>query len=218
MAAGVFATGKSFRVALLTPTSVACADSVTATSSSYGVLNSSSVVGFGLSFFSRANIVSISAADKRLARRARLAAGSSSLRWASWLVALRGLGARTCERGGGGRGQGGGGRAGRSVGCRLGFALFGAFARATFQSCVACAVAFARGERGEACIACIVQRLAAVIAHTTCTRRHGRAGPASIARSTSSTRNAALIAWAAVPRGSRQPHAQASDASCITGR
>ena len=34
MAAGVFTTGNRRRVALLTPTSVACADSVTATSSS----------------------------------------------------------------------------------------------------------------------------------------------------------------------------------------
>jgi hypothetical protein len=36
--AGVFATGYSLRVALLTPTSVACADRITATSSSNGVV------------------------------------------------------------------------------------------------------------------------------------------------------------------------------------
>jgi hypothetical protein len=46
-AAGVFATGYSLRVALLTDTSVACADSNTAISNSNGVLYSSSVVGCG---------------------------------------------------------------------------------------------------------------------------------------------------------------------------
>ena len=48
MACGVLATGNSRRVALFTPTSVACADSSTAASSSNGVVNSSSVVGSGL--------------------------------------------------------------------------------------------------------------------------------------------------------------------------
>ncbi len=48
MACGVFATGNSLRVALFTPTSVACADSSTAASSSKGVLYSSSVSGSGL--------------------------------------------------------------------------------------------------------------------------------------------------------------------------
>ena len=42
MACGVLATGYSLRVALLTPTSVACAESSTAASSSKGVLYSSS--------------------------------------------------------------------------------------------------------------------------------------------------------------------------------
>src|SRR3569833_3934243 len=42
------ATGNSLRVARFTPLSVACADSTTATSSSNGVLYSSSVVGWGL--------------------------------------------------------------------------------------------------------------------------------------------------------------------------
>src|SRR5512135_197040 len=48
MASGVSATGNSLRVARFTPLSVACADSTTATSSSNGVLYSSSVVGWGL--------------------------------------------------------------------------------------------------------------------------------------------------------------------------
>src|SRR5574340_550322 len=48
MASGVLATGNSLRVARFTPLSVACADSTTATSSSNGVLYSSSVVGWGL--------------------------------------------------------------------------------------------------------------------------------------------------------------------------
>src|SRR5512139_2320790 len=48
MASGVLAIGNSLRVARLTPLSVACADSSTATSSSNGVLYSSSVVGCGL--------------------------------------------------------------------------------------------------------------------------------------------------------------------------
>src|SRR5690606_30843268 len=48
IACGVFATGKSFAVALFTPTSVACAERMTATSSSKGVEYSSSVVGSGL--------------------------------------------------------------------------------------------------------------------------------------------------------------------------
>ncbi len=48
MACGVLATGNNLRVALLTPTSVDCADSSTATSSSNGVVNSSSLVGVGL--------------------------------------------------------------------------------------------------------------------------------------------------------------------------
>ena len=48
MDCGVLATGKSLRVALFTPTSVACADSSTAASSSKGVPYSSSVSGVGL--------------------------------------------------------------------------------------------------------------------------------------------------------------------------
>jgi hypothetical protein len=56
IACGVFATGYSLRVALLTPTSVACADSSTAISSSNGVVYSSSVTGFGLAARKRSNI------------------------------------------------------------------------------------------------------------------------------------------------------------------
>jgi hypothetical protein len=56
MACGVFATGYSLRVALLTPTSVDCADSSTAISSSKGVLYSSSVVGCGLASRKRLKI------------------------------------------------------------------------------------------------------------------------------------------------------------------
>src|SRR5690606_12671551 len=59
-------TGYSRRVALLTPTSVACADSTTATSNSNGVVYSSSVVGDGSIPASRANISRTSVADRRL--------------------------------------------------------------------------------------------------------------------------------------------------------
>ena len=48
MARGVLATGNSLRVALFTPTSVACADSSTAAINSNGVVYSSSVSGVGL--------------------------------------------------------------------------------------------------------------------------------------------------------------------------
>src|SRR5690606_17293380 len=61
IAAGVLATGNRRRVALLTPTSVAWADSATATSNSNGVPYSSSVIGHGLSWRSRANSSSTSA-------------------------------------------------------------------------------------------------------------------------------------------------------------
>ena len=44
---GVSATANKAGVARLTPTSVACADSTTATSSVYGLMNSSSVCGIG---------------------------------------------------------------------------------------------------------------------------------------------------------------------------
>ena len=53
MAWGVRATGKSLRVARFTPLSVACADRITAISSSKGVVYSSSVRGAGLAAFSR---------------------------------------------------------------------------------------------------------------------------------------------------------------------
>ena len=43
----VFATGKSLAVAMLTPLSVACAESTTATRSSKGVVQLSSLSGFG---------------------------------------------------------------------------------------------------------------------------------------------------------------------------
>src|ERR1700736_4996975 len=53
MAAGVLATGNNLRSALLTDTSVACADSITAISNSKGLVYSSSVVGCGLATRSR---------------------------------------------------------------------------------------------------------------------------------------------------------------------
>ena len=58
--AGVFATANSRRVALLTPTSVACADSSTAASNSKTLVYSSSVFGSGLAAFSVAKKGSIS--------------------------------------------------------------------------------------------------------------------------------------------------------------
>jgi hypothetical protein len=54
MARGERATGKSLRVTAFTLLSVACADRITATSSSNGVEYSSSVVGFGLAARNRA--------------------------------------------------------------------------------------------------------------------------------------------------------------------
>src|SRR5258708_35205843 len=53
MAAGVLATGNNLRSALLTETSVACAESITAISNSKGLVYSSSVVGCGLATRSR---------------------------------------------------------------------------------------------------------------------------------------------------------------------
>ncbi len=67
----VLATGNRRRVALLTPTSVACADRVTATSSSNGVLYSSSVVGLGLSSRRRENSSCTSALLRVRLRRLR---------------------------------------------------------------------------------------------------------------------------------------------------
>jgi len=58
MAAGVLATANSLRVTLLTPTSVDCADSDTATSSSKGVSYASSVFGSGFCACQRRNISS----------------------------------------------------------------------------------------------------------------------------------------------------------------
>src|SRR5690349_2959321 len=55
-ACGVLAMGKSRAVDLLTPLSVACADSTTATSSSNGVRYSSSLRGFGFAARSRSKI------------------------------------------------------------------------------------------------------------------------------------------------------------------
>src|SRR3954468_6203762 len=60
MACGVLATGKSLRVALFPPTSVAWAESSTAASNSKGVVNSSSVVGSGLAALSVAKKGSMS--------------------------------------------------------------------------------------------------------------------------------------------------------------
>ena len=57
MSAGVLATGKSFAVALLTPLSVDCADSTTATSNSNGVVWSSSDFGCGFRALRRSKIV-----------------------------------------------------------------------------------------------------------------------------------------------------------------
>src|SRR6516225_738687 len=56
IAAGVLATGKRLRVAALTARSVVCAESITATSSSKGVVYRSSVVGDGLAACSRRKI------------------------------------------------------------------------------------------------------------------------------------------------------------------
>src|SRR5690554_1635996 len=56
MACGVGAAGNKCLVALLTPTSVACAESSTAISSSKVELYSNSVVGFGLLARRRSNI------------------------------------------------------------------------------------------------------------------------------------------------------------------
>ena len=71
MACGVFATGKSLRIALLTPTSVACADRITATSNSKAVVYSNSVVGFGFSARRRENNSTISSRVSLLPRTGR---------------------------------------------------------------------------------------------------------------------------------------------------
>src|ERR1700744_766202 len=52
---GVSATGNNSRVALLTPASVACADSTTATRSVKGLRCSNSPRGSGLAFWKRSN-------------------------------------------------------------------------------------------------------------------------------------------------------------------
>src|ERR1044072_6339747 len=59
---GVSAAANSAGVALLTPASVACAESTTATSSVQGLTDFSSVVGAGLAFLKRRNASSTSAA------------------------------------------------------------------------------------------------------------------------------------------------------------
>ena len=95
---GVFATGNSLRIALLTDTSVACADSSTAISSSNGVVYSSSVVGCGF------RLRSVS----KMARR--LFAFIPSVRWCSDRLrslvvsdAMTNCRCRRCQvRGGGG--------------------------------------------------------------------------------------------------------------------
>src|SRR5580658_929191 len=56
IAAGVWASGNSWRVAAFTLLSVVCADSITATSSSNAESNSSSVVGAGLAAWRRRKI------------------------------------------------------------------------------------------------------------------------------------------------------------------
>src|ERR1700758_3643909 len=73
MAAGVLATGKRLRVAALTLRSVVCAESMTATSSSNGVVCRSSVVGVGLAACSRRKIALRVAACIRLGLRGALA-------------------------------------------------------------------------------------------------------------------------------------------------
>ena len=65
--AGVSATANSARVALLTPASVACADSTTATSSVNGLTYSSSLFGSGLAAASRAKISSARASSAAFA-------------------------------------------------------------------------------------------------------------------------------------------------------
>src|SRR5699024_12296738 len=56
MASGVLATGNSLSVALFTPTSVACADKITAINNSKSLLKLSSVVGLGRWAFKRLKI------------------------------------------------------------------------------------------------------------------------------------------------------------------
>src|SRR4051795_388053 len=58
---GVSAAANSAGVALLTPASVACAESTTAISSVYGLIWASSVLGAGLAFLKRRNASSTSA-------------------------------------------------------------------------------------------------------------------------------------------------------------
>src|SRR5690606_35708706 len=93
IAAGVLATGNRRRVALLTPTSVAWADSATATSNSNGVLYSSSVVGRGLSSRRRENSSCTSGFASRPARararaRARMRGLATALPAAADFVAF----------------------------------------------------------------------------------------------------------------------------------
>src|SRR5437763_10793459 len=63
---GVSAAANSAGVALLTPASVACADSTTATSSVYGLMCCSSPRGSGLALWKRRKASSVSAALQRL--------------------------------------------------------------------------------------------------------------------------------------------------------
>src|SRR6266404_7053254 len=65
---GVSATSNNARVALLTPASVACADSTTATRSVKGLRCSSSPFGSGLAFRKRSKTSKISAAVQGLDR------------------------------------------------------------------------------------------------------------------------------------------------------
>src|ERR1700745_3010007 len=64
---GVSATANSSRVALLTPASVACADSTTATSSVYGLRCSNSPFGSGLALLNRSKASRISAGGQGFA-------------------------------------------------------------------------------------------------------------------------------------------------------
>ena len=87
---GVSASANSAGVALLTPASVACADSTTATSSVKGLMCCSSVFGSGLAALKRRNASSICAVVHcGKAPRSGLASAAARLRRRLYLRALR---------------------------------------------------------------------------------------------------------------------------------
>src|SRR5262245_38570604 len=104
MAAGVDATWNSGPVALLTPASVACAESTTATSKVYGSTCLSSPRGSGLAAAKRRNAVSTSSAVQALivlpAATAAMAALGGRRTRASLVGRVAFLTARVALRGG----------------------------------------------------------------------------------------------------------------------